>query len=95
MSEMVGIPAHRQRPVRIVRDKNVLGGEPTVAGTRIPVRSIVIGYRRHGGDVGRTAEAYRLDPEAVRVALVFYQAHREEIEALIRENELAAESADR
>jgi uncharacterized protein (DUF433 family) len=72
----------------------VLGGEPTVAGTRVPVRSIVIGLGRYGGDVARVAQAYRLDVEAVRDAQAYYRAHRQEIDAFIRDNELAAESAD-
>jgi uncharacterized protein (DUF433 family) len=78
----------------IVRDRDVLGGEPTVAGTRVPVRSIVIAMGRYGGDATRVGQAYRLDPETVRKAIAYYRRHRDEIDALIRDNELAAESAD-
>ena len=91
---MVGVPARREPAPRIVSDEQVLGGEPTVAGTRVPVRSLVIACGRYAGDVDQIARAYRLDAEAVRGALTYYQAHREEIDALIRDNELAAESTD-
>jgi uncharacterized protein (DUF433 family) len=87
---MATIRASQPRASRIVRDRNVLGGEPTVAGTRVPVRSIVIGFRRYRGDAMRVAQAYRLDVEAVEDALGYYDAHRDEIDALIRDNDLAA-----
>ena len=86
--------AARQRTSRIVRDQNILGGEPTVAGTRVPVRSIVIGLGRYGGDLARVSQAYRLDHETVREAVGYYHEHREEIDDLIRDNEIAAESTD-
>ncbi len=91
---MAEVRAARYRTSRIVRDQNVLGGEPTVAGTRVPVRSIVIGLDRYGGDVARVSRAYRLDVETVREAVAYYDRHRDEIDALIRDNELAAESTD-
>ena len=75
---------------RIVRNPKILDGEPTVRGTRVPVRSIVVSYQRYG-DVAQVCTALRLDPEAVHAALAFYAAHREEIDEIIRENELAAE----
>lgn len=86
--------AIRRRTSRIVRDQHVLDGEPTVAGTRIPVRSIVIGMDRYGGDLERVGRAYRLDVEAVREAVTYYRHHRDEIDALIRDNETIAESAE-
>ena len=91
---MAELQAAQHRTSRIVRDQNVLGGEPTVAGTRVPVRSIVIGLDRYGGDLERVSRAYRLDVEAVREAVDYYDRHRDEIDALIRDNELAAESTD-
>lgn len=33
---------------RIIRDPRILGGEPTVKGTRIPVWSIVVTHRYYG-----------------------------------------------
>jgi uncharacterized protein (DUF433 family) len=74
--------------VHVVRRPDVLGGEPTVQGTRISVRSIVLAAREYGGAAG-ALEAYpQLDPQAVRDALAFYAAHREEIDRAIQENAL-------
>ena len=75
---------------RIVRDPKILGGEPTVRGTRVPVRSIVISNARYGGNLEQVCRAFSLDPETVKAALAFYEANRSEIDWHIRENELAA-----
>ncbi|MBI3973300.1 MAG: DUF433 domain-containing protein [Chloroflexi bacterium] len=75
---------------QVVRNPKILGGEPTIRGTRIPVRSVVISHRRYR-DLARVCEAYRLTPEAVEAALAFYEANRTEIDRHIRENEAAAE----
>lgn len=74
---------------RIVRNPRVLSGEPTIAGTRIPVRSIVISQRRYG-DLAHVCAAYRLDLATVEAALAFYETNREEIDREIRDNEPAA-----
>jgi uncharacterized protein (DUF433 family) len=79
---------------RIVRNPGILGGEPTVAGTRVPVRSIVVSHRRYGGDVAQVAEAFAVERSAVQAALRFYEQHRVEIDELIHQNEAAANSAD-
>jgi uncharacterized protein (DUF433 family) len=60
----------------------------------VPVRSIVIGFGRYGGDLERIGQAYRLDVETIRSSLDYYHRHRAEIDALIRDNELAATNAD-
>jgi uncharacterized protein (DUF433 family) len=86
--------ADLDRASHIVRHQDVLGGEPTVAGTRVPVRSIVIGFGRYGGDLARVGQAYRLDVAQVREAVAHYHRHCDEIDALIRDNESAAESAE-
>lgn len=84
-------PLDEQRTSRIVRDPRVLNGEPIVVGTRVPVRSIVVGSRRYAGDLARVCQAYRIDLEAVQDALAFYATHRREIDDLIRLNDAAAE----
>jgi uncharacterized protein (DUF433 family) len=73
----------------VVRNPKILGGEPTVRGTRISVRSIVITYQNYG-DVAGVCAAYRLSPDVVEAALAFYDENREEIDTFIRDNELAA-----
>ena len=84
-------PLDQQSTSRIVRNPRILGGEPIVAGTRVPVRSIVVASRRYSGDLERVRQAYRLDLEAVQQALDFYSEHRHEIDSLIHQNEAAAD----
>ncbi len=72
---------------RIVRDPRIVGGEPTVKGTRIPVRSIVL-FREHEGSLADIFKAFpRLTADDVREALAYYEAHRAEIDGYIRENQ--------
>ena len=78
---MVGVPG-------------ICGGEPTVAGTRIPVRSLVILWDYYH-DVERLLRAFpRLDGSAIECVLAFSEVNRTEIDRLIEENERAAYSAD-
>jgi len=71
----------------IVRNPLVLGGEPTMAGTRVPVRSVVIAWQLHQ-DVDRVCRAYPMLSRAdVEEALAFYDRHRAEIDRYITENE--------
>jgi uncharacterized protein (DUF433 family) len=78
----------------VVRDPRVCGGDPTIAGTRIPVQSIVVSYQIYG-DVGRVQQAYpRLDTAAIQAALAYYDAHREEVDRLIEQNEQAIEAPE-
>lgn len=69
---------------RIVRIPGVQGGEPIVAGTRIPVRSIVLAWRAYGA-VPSVLQAYpRLTEADIRAALDYYEAHRSELDEIIR-----------
>jgi uncharacterized protein (DUF433 family) len=71
---------------RIVRDPRILGGEPTIKGTRIPVRVLVV-YRRHEPDLTHLFEDYpRLTQADFDEALAYYEAHPEEIDRYIRES---------
>jgi len=86
--------ARTSAPPHIVRDPRICGGEPTVGGTRIPVRAIVVS-NRFFQDQRRVQQAYpRLNPAAIDVALAYYAEHREEIDRLIEENEQAILAAD-
>jgi uncharacterized protein (DUF433 family) len=68
----------------IVRNPRVLGGEPIVRGTRIPVRSIVLASRECGAVEG-VLDAYpQLTASEVQDALAFYEAHKAEIYRHIR-----------
>ena len=70
----------------IVRNPRVLGGEPIVRGTRIPVRSIVLAARESGGS-DAVRDAYpQSTPADVGEALAFYDGHRTEIDHFIWAN---------
>jgi uncharacterized protein (DUF433 family) len=72
---------------RVVRDPRILGGEPTVEGTRVPVRPIVLAHRYYG-DAEQVCRVHpMLDQAAVDDALAFYAANAEEIDRYIAEND--------
>jgi uncharacterized protein (DUF433 family) len=72
---------------RIVRNPRILGGEPTVVGTRVSVRIIVVTYRQDG-DIDLLLDAFpMLDRPAIEEALTFYEVNRAEIDRYIQENE--------
>ena len=71
---------------RIVRNPRVLGGEPIVRDTRIPVRSIILAAREYGG-VAAALEVYpQLTTDDANDALAFGGANKAEVERYIREN---------
>ena len=87
-------PVPQPKLERIIRDPRICGGDPIVAGTRIPVHSIVIQWQLYH-DVNRLMQAFpRLDAAAIQTALAFYEANRVEIDGLIEEHERAAYSTD-
>ena len=70
----------------IIRSSSILDGEPTVQGTRVPVRAIVLAHRLYP-DIGRLRVAFpMLSAEDITAALAFYQANKEEVEHYITEN---------
>jgi uncharacterized protein (DUF433 family) len=78
----------------IIREPRICGGEPTVAGTRVPVSSVVV-QRRLYQNVERVMRVFpRLDAPAIEAALTTYEANCAEIDLLIEENERAAYAAD-
>ncbi len=81
------ISAIPRRFPRIVRDPVIGGGAPTVQGTRVPVRSIVVLHQRYGETERRRRAFPRLDRDDLREALDFSSAHRAEVDTLIAENE--------
>jgi len=84
----------RRDAARIVRDPRICGGDPTVAGTRVPVHSVVIQWQFYH-DIERLIQAFpRLDASAIACALDYYEANRSEIDRLIEEHDQAAYSTD-
>ncbi len=84
----MALPTRRETsPRRVVRDPRILGGEPTLDGTRVSVRTI-IEARRYIGSVDQIVAAYpMLDRASVEEALSFYRLHQDEIDRYIAENQ--------
>lgn len=84
---MVTKATSQQRSSRhVVRSRTILGGEPTVQGTRVPVRAIVLACRLYP-DIERLRVAFpMLSDEDITGALAFYQANQKEIDDYITEN---------
>ncbi len=83
----MALPTERQTwPRRVVRNPRILEGEPTLEGTRVPVRSVVEGIRL-AMSVDEIVDAYpMLDGRSVETALAYYRQHRKEIDRHIAEN---------
>ena len=78
----------------IVRNPDILAGEPTIAGTRIAVRNI-IERARYMPIIEELCETYpHLTREEVEEAFAFYEDHRAEIDRYIAENDAALISDD-
>jgi uncharacterized protein (DUF433 family) len=75
------MPAMRApRTPRIVRDARILGGAPTIRGTRVPVRAIAFLWRATG-DRARIHHDYpSLSAPDIDEAIRYYEAHRAEID---------------
>ncbi len=72
---------------RIVRNPKIMGGEPVVEGTRVPVSVIVMTHRLEPG-IAALTEAYpTIDAAGIQAALAYYDSHREEIDRYIAEYE--------
>ena len=78
----------------IERKRGVCGGRPVIKGTRFPVSSVVIHYRR-----GLTAEDIlqdfpQLTPTQVYGALAYYFDHQEESDAEMEQIRLQEQRMD-
>jgi uncharacterized protein (DUF433 family) len=71
---------------RVVRNPGILGGEPTVRGTRISVRSVVLAGREYGTPEGVLQAYPQLTLADVADALAFYEANAVEIDRYIQAN---------
>jgi len=72
----------------IVRLQGVCGGEPVIDGLRVTVRHVVTLHRR-GETIVEIAEALGITEAQVFHALSYFFDHREEILALIAQEEQA------
>lgn len=71
----------------IVRVPGVVGGEPVIAGTRVPVRSVVLYFRIYGSMDELHLTFPHVPVAELEEALAYYDAHQEEIEQYIAENQ--------
>lgn len=64
----------------IDRDPDKQGGEPCVAGTRVPVRRVGHLVERRGDDPTEVAERYGISLGDVHRALAYYYDHPDEMQ---------------
>ena len=69
----------------IVRDPELRGGRPIIAGTGVTVRTIA-GYYKLGLPAEEIADDMNLELAGVYAALAYYHLNRDEIEADIKAN---------
>ncbi len=72
----------------IVRDPDILGGEPIIKGTRTPVRSVVENWRLGLSPEEIVIHFPHLTLAKVFDALSYYSDHQEEIDVFIEENKI-------
>ncbi len=74
----------------ITRAPDILGGQPIIRGTRVPVRAIA-GYHKLGMSMDEILAALpHLTPAQVYEALSYYYDHVDEIEQEIQDNQLTS-----
>lgn len=72
----------------IVSDPHICGGSPRLAGTRIPVRTIVVYVLHHGIAPDELLAYYpQISLAVVYDALSYYYDNREEVDAEIATND--------
>jgi uncharacterized protein (DUF433 family) len=75
----------------ITQDKDILGGEPRIDGTRIGVRHIAARVIDSGQSPALVADQLDVSLANVYEALSYYYAHIDEMRELDQENEAAFE----
>ncbi len=76
--------ASRLKYPHITRDPAIQAGEPVIAGTRLPVRAVVLAWRELRDTQAVLAGYPRLNEDTLAEALAYYEHHREEIDSLIQ-----------
>lgn len=79
--------AHATKHPYIIKDPKIQGGKAVIAGTRIPVSTIIVWYHM-GFDIQEILDKYpQLSPSEVYDALSYYYDHKDEIDAERKEQE--------
>lgn len=73
----------------IIRDEDVLGGEPRIDGTRIGVRHVTARVTEGNQSPASVADQLDTSLSAIYEALSYYYEHIEEMREYERENEAA------
>jgi uncharacterized protein (DUF433 family) len=76
---------------RIVRDPEIVGGSPTIRGTRVPVRAIACLWRATSDREFVIRNYPHLSADDVDAALRYYADHRAEIDAELLAEEQASD----
>jgi uncharacterized protein (DUF433 family) len=72
----------------VIHDSAILGGEPVISGTHIPVRSVYLMTKGYRGDLAAVQRALpALSLADIALALGYEQDHPEEIAYWIRYDE--------
>lgn len=75
----------------IVKDQEILSGEPIIAGTRTPVRAIVESWRLGLSPEEIVIHMPHLTLSQIFEALGYYSDHQEEISSYIEKNQIPSE----
>jgi len=75
----------------IATHPKVRGGRPCIAGTGLEIATIAIARIIHGQTPEEIASDYEISLAEVHAALSYYYAHKDEIDASIRERRKHAE----
>lgn len=74
------VTTHKIKHPYIKREKRIQGGRPVIAGTRIPVSTIIAWYKA-GKEIFEILDMYpQLSPSQLHDAFSYYYDHKEEIE---------------
>ena len=74
----------------IVRKPGVMGGSPTISGTRVRVADIVRHKRRLGSEAAILQALPHLTPANIKAALRFYEQNQAEIDSYIEQEDRLA-----
>ena len=76
---------------RIVSDPELVGGAPTIKGTRVPVRAVACLWRATGDRALIQRNYPHLSAADLEAAIRYYEAHRAAIDAELLAEERAAD----
>ena len=76
---------------RIVRDPNIVGGSPTIRGTRVPVRAIACLWRATGSLNDLKRNYPHLADKDIEAAISYYESHHSEIDTELLAEEQASD----